>query len=115
MFGRKPPMADYSGPWWGARAIYQGAAIDLLADRQSAVGTADERDALERWLNGTPRYGKTPAVKGALAEMREKVKAERPSTREAAVLVVERDGFRLEASPQRSYGYLYLGAWKVPS
>jgi hypothetical protein len=102
-FGRKPPSAGYSGPWWGARAIYQGTIIDLLADRQSTVGTADERDALERWL------------KGAIAEMREKVKAERPSTREATVLVIERDGYRLEASPQRSYGYLYLGAWKVPS
>ena len=111
-FGRKP--ADgYQGPWWGARAIYQGTIIDLLADRQSAVGSDEERAELELWLNGT-RRGKTPAVKGALVELRERVKVERPSTREAAVLVVERGGFRLEASPQRSYGYMYLGAWKVP-
>ena len=35
--------------------------------------------------------------------------------RKATVLMIERDGYRLEASPQRSCGYLYLGAWKVPS
>ena len=88
---------------WGARAIYQNGTIDLLWDRQSMSGTCseEERKELAAWLDDKAllylrslcRYGNGPD--GSSAE----------------VVEVRGDGFTLLASPRKSYGYLYLGAW----
>lgn len=115
---------------WGARAIYKfgsrtervrrkvpksnpprykfvekyvtGADIDLLWDRQSMVGGTDkEREQLKRWLNS----------KGLKKLKKECEK--RYLSGDADETVQVRDGdFVIMANPRRSYGYLYIGAWK---
>lgn len=102
-FGRKAPDGTV-GARWGARAIYDNrCTVDVVGNRQGCEGgTEEERDALVQWIN---TY--------ALGAMRKLVAAERLETSSRAVVKVERDGFRMEASPNGSYGYLYLGAWKA--
>ncbi len=105
LFGRRAPEG-YEGARWGARAIYTDrCVIDILPDRQGfAGGDLKARKALMSWLNGT-----------GLRDLRKLVKAQWLSRQSAEVVAVERDGYRLEASPQRSHGYLYMGAWKLPA
>lgn len=92
---------------WGARAIYQyrraGPVIDLLWDRQIAVGPKDERDKLCYWVNltGLELLRRKLDEGVVLASSRETVKIlECPYT--------------ITASPKGSHGYLYIGAWKNP-
>lgn len=103
MFGRKIPEG-VDGATWGARAIYDSrCTIDLVPDRQQCSdGTEAERETLVAWIN---RVG--------LPEMRKRVKAAHLETNSREVFSFDRDGYHIEACPQGSYGYLYLGAWKV--
>jgi hypothetical protein len=93
-------------PVWGARAIYHqdAASFDLLPDRQSCTGGTDEsRAQLVQWLIA---HG-IPALRKLLA--REKL----PSNSQETVEIRDH-GFVLRASPRRSYGHLYVGAWPIP-
>lgn len=126
-----PPEARIA---WGARAIYkihhdhgeyrvrgrdaQGrkrpalcvrrpsttVEIGLMWDRQGTgcVGdvTERERKALARWLN----------TKGLTALRKACVKQYVTGD---TMIVIERDGYTIAASPRCSYGYLYISAWKV--
>jgi len=100
-FGRQPPVG-YDGPAWGARAIYRGRAVDILPNRQGFAGPEGKpREALLSWINRT-----------ALPKIRAMVKAQSldGSTRE--VISFDSRGYHIEACPQASHGYLYLGAWE---
>ena len=90
---------------WGARAIFHGgSSFELLWDRQG-FHCPDEKSAkrLSAWLN---RKG--------LAALRKRLKVEGLTTQDDAVVRLEFDGHVILASPRRSYGYLYIGAW-VPA
>jgi hypothetical protein len=90
---------------WGARAIYyqDTASFDLVHDRQTCEGGLTfHREELLRWLD---THG--------LPALRKLVARERPSAGGQELLQIREDGFVLRANPQRSHGYLYLGAWKV--
>ena len=93
--------------YWGARAIYKGFRddyfIDMLRDRQSSDGMSDplsdEDRAFMEWVNEV-----------ALPWLRKEVKEQGLSTDEEKELVFKNSGYELRANPNRSYGYLYIGA-----
>jgi len=105
MFGR--PI-EGKGRYWGARAIYHGYAhgyyIDLLPDRQTFEPASDAdpdmkaRKQFFKWIE-----------KKALPWLRKEVK--RQALGQDSYQVLEfREGNRvLQACPNGSYGYLYIG------
>ncbi len=98
-FGRQAPRKGIQASW-GARAIFQGPLIQLLPDRQSwSDSNPDVRQALKQWIN----------EKG-LPWLRNEAKGLSP--RGSSVLVHDDGDFHIEASPQQSGGYLYIGAWE---
>lgn len=102
MFGL--PIQESHLAYWGARAIYKGdAVIDLLPDRQSCDGNDELRRGLCQWLN----------VRG-LDLLREQLRLKHIGTDSAEVIEVQEFQFLLRATPNRSYGYLYIGAAVLP-
>lgn len=101
-WGIQPPNAGVC--WWGARAIYQGRSIDLLRDRQQmACGSLEEREGLASWLD-----------RKALPELSARAaRHDLPEPSSAETVVIQSEGFCLHASPRASFGYLYLGAWRL--
>jgi hypothetical protein len=109
MFGRQ---IEGKGRYWGARAIYERPLvgnrlvyqISILFDRQH-VEPAKENDPDERGRKDFIRW----VNKKALPWLRKAVKKEHLCTDEDRVLRWQ-DGNRvIEACPNRSYGYLYIG------
>jgi hypothetical protein len=115
-----------TGATWGARAIYsldarnvpqrhlrRGryvtehvtkliATVDILWDRQSMNGgSPEDQTTLVDWLNAT-----------GLRELRERCTVSQLSPASHDQIQIRVDGFFLLASPRRSYGYLYIGAWR---
>jgi hypothetical protein len=101
--------------YWGARAIFESGRfegfgkkqkyippyIDLVHDRQSFVGNEHERkQEFLDWLNKT-----------ALPALRKWAEGVSPDSRD--VFVYGNGVFVLKASPNASYGYMYIGAWKT--
>ena len=86
---------------WGARLIItQAGDVDIVGDRQHAVG--DEIDALLDHLNSVP-------WKLSLSNM---LKAYEVSTREAAeVTVFEDNKILVRGNSNASHGYFYVAAW----
>jgi hypothetical protein len=95
MFGRKiegPQIA-----YWGARAIFdKNQEIDLVWDRQSGEGI---KGRFQIWIE-----------KRALPWLRHEVKKIGLGIESREVLVFVEGVYTLEATPNRSYGYLYIGA-----
>lgn len=104
--------------YWGARAIleqgkhdYVGYGekrklhwvpghLDLLWDRQSFVGQEDpDKQKFIDWVNGK--------VLPAVRKWAETIPGD---SRE--VFSFDGEGFVLKASPNGSYGYVYIGAWR---
>jgi len=96
--------------FWGARAIWGGYTdyIDLLPDRQQIQGPGgiddgpveESRMELSDWTNKT-----------GLPALRKWAKNVSQSSSEEFVI---RDGlFGLRASPNGSYGYMYIRTWKL--
>lgn len=100
-WGRRPPVGVTSA--WGARAIFRqaGPLIDILWDRQgSTKGMTKE---LKDWIN-----------KVAFRKLEELVE-EADLAVNSYDIVWWRDGDKvIEASPNASYGYLYITAYEVP-
>jgi len=98
-FGRRPPQEGIAAAW-GARAIFHTPSIQLLPDRQSwSDSNPDARTRLQQWIN----------EKGLLW-LRNEAKGLSPIS--SSVLIHDDGDCHLEASPQRSGGYLYIGAWE---
>ncbi len=129
MFGLQPDLPDNAElrMYWGARAIIQKAewgyktftrkgkpvrrytclwpqTLDLLPDRRTVARTAEQpdKDKFFKWLN-----------KEALPKLRKWVETVDPTG--AEVFEYARSGYVLRASPNASYGYLYIGAWPAVS
>lgn len=106
-WGGQPPEG-YTGPAWGARAIYSlritgRSVIDLVWDRQSAVGDPGEVRALCSMLD----------TRG-LDMLREACTSERLRTDEHRAVRVEVGDYVIEANPRESCGYLYIVAYRRP-
>lgn len=94
---------------WGARWIIRNGAVDMVYDRQGAVGDQEERAALVAKLNGgilerAFRRADNMLTSGEL----------RPTERQEVVLAHE-DGVKVLANPNGSHGYLYVCAFFDPS
>jgi hypothetical protein len=107
-FGLQPP-AD-APVAWGARAIVDTrggyATLDLLPDRQQFRGDEARIPELQARLN-----------QEALPELRRRVARFEPDLtdgRSHSIILIDGKGWRLMASQQGSYGYLYLVAFPYP-
>ena len=101
-FGRRP-LRRKTVVAWGARAIFNGRTFHLLPDRQSSSGANPEtRIRLRRWIDET-----------GLPWLRTEVNNTSLCTMASTILAHDDAGFHIEASPQQSGGYLYIGAWYV--
>jgi hypothetical protein len=101
-YGRRPPERPDTAAW-GARAILSDKTIYLLSDRQSwSQCSPDKKNRLLTWIDET-----------GLPWLRAEVERGFLHSMDSTVLVHDHGGFHLEASPQRSGGYLYIGAWEI--
>ena len=102
MFGRV--IEGERVAYLGARAIYEGYKrdyfVDLLPDRQ---GGENVSDAFLFWLNNR-----------AMPWLRATVKSQALGTDSNEALSLTEYKYHLCASPQGSYGYLYVGAVERP-
>ena len=116
-FGLRAPEGKHPKYWWGARAIFtnkwttnynkrkksdpnmiQIVEIDLLYDRQSYAGP--KSDEFTDWIN-----------KEALPRIKEWAKGVFPSDRH--MFEYSNNGYHTIATPNGSYGYMYIGAWST--
>ena len=101
-------MKDRVAVTWGARAIYERQQIDLLHDRLSWWMPSNEWEPEGKELMKT--LGAWLDSKG-LPFLREQART--LYTDESRVVSMDDGLFHIEASPQRSYGYLYIRAWML--
>jgi hypothetical protein len=116
-FGLRPPEEKHPKYWWGARAIFQNkfernwnrkkksdpdliqvVEIDLLYDRQSYFGP--ENKEFTNWIN-----------KVGLPAIRKWAKNVFPDSRDQ--FNFEDKDYHIIATPNGSYGYMYIGAWSI--
>lgn len=114
MFGMNIPTDLTNGRtplrYWGARAIFQRGTVDIVHDRQTYTGpdsdkalASPEFKALSFiwWLDHT-----------GLPWLR--AEAKKLSSDSNKVIHLAERRFLLAASPQSSYGYLYIGGMEFP-
>lgn len=125
-FGRQPPTTAVRS--WGARAILDSKefekptdiwnykkdikhnphafTFDLLYDRQDAYppSTEDNVSAKKVFHDWVDNVG--------LPWLRTEVKRLRLAGSSTDVVAFSEGNYHIEASPQGSYGYLYIGAWE---
>lgn len=109
-FGRRPPQGTNVLAAWGARAILSGRgdrqAIDLVPDRrqtwipEGAAMPPEFQDFLVEKV--APWLDRNCDAEGGSID---------PGG--ADVMTLAEGPFHVEASPQRSHGYLYIGAWMM--
>jgi len=118
-WGRPVPteMQDKIAATWGARAIYTGQQIDLLYDRQSWHVTGFSPEDADP---SSPRYEGRRAGMRPLMDWVNKIglpflrkESKRLYTDESRVVTLDDGSFHIEASPQASYGYLYIRSWQL--
>jgi hypothetical protein len=104
-FGLTPPPDAMVA--WGARALVDTrggfGTLDLLPDRQQFRGDETRILDLQAWLN-----------QEALPELHRRVArfdADLTDGRSHSIIVIDGKGWRLMASQQGSYGYLFLIAF----
>lgn len=111
-YGRNAQLPDGVAAVWGARLIWPN---DLVPDRQDLRTTDDAaKQALIAWLNGTP------AGTGAICEMRDRLARlshDDPSwtsDRTEEMTIVADEIGTIVASPQGSFGYVYVAGYLNP-
>jgi hypothetical protein len=110
-WGRPVPENVNVVAHWGARAIFTNSDyIDLLPDRQSLTRPenrgglyTDDRDPLINWVNKTG----LPWLRKEAAQQFDSSSGERRT------ISFDDGKYHIEADPQGSYGYLYIGAWEL--
>jgi len=100
-----PPNLD---AMWSARAIYTTRPepfIDILPDRQCMYGDhrGEEAKRLCNWLNNK-------GLKG----LQQVCKEQHIAQDESRIVEFQSDGFIVRGTPNASYGYLYIVAYRVP-
>jgi hypothetical protein len=91
---------------WGARMIItQSGDVDLVYDRQHAVGDDASIDALIAHLNG----GVIKQFKDKLSGMLRRYEVS--TTEGADVVLYEDDTVKVAGNSNGSHGYFYVAAW----
>lgn len=104
MFGLKfgTLVPEQAPAYWGARAIYRDSRIDFLPDRQDMIGDDEDRRQLRQALIDAKAHD----------EITRFFRHTYVSPSEAAHrMIFENERVAVAASPNGSYGYLYLTAW----
>jgi hypothetical protein len=96
-------LPDNATAAWGARLIItQTGDVDIVHDRQHAVGNDDDIDDLLNWLNNVP-------WRQSLSDM---LKSHQVSTREGAEVTVYQDPYIVvRGNSNGSHGYFYICAY----
>lgn len=106
VWGLQPPPGTSVA--WGARAISDHGALDLLYDRQSAVGSKADKQRLQVALDRL--------LPLAREEWRSRYqRGEVRSDEERRVVLVNDGEWTVEADTRGSCGYVYLVAYAKPS
>jgi len=119
-FGLRAPEGKNPKYWWGARAIFTQRAehnpnkrkkfdpdyivvttVELLYDRQSFAGPQDE--GTKKFTNWIDNVGLPAARKWS----------EKVSTDSRDVFNFADKEYHITATPNGSYGYMYIGAWST--
>lgn len=85
---------------YGARAIFQNGRIEFLHDRQQFLGSGTARVALREWINSK-----------ALPALKKHIREKGWTTATEDIFSFEDWAFAMDASPHRSYGYIYVAAY----
>lgn len=97
------PVPAHATTAMGARAILMRGyppCIDFVRDRMAWEGEPEDCRELSAWISNT-----------AVPLLRKRIMDEGISLMSTDVIDIEDGRFFLEASPQGSGGYLYIGAW----
>lgn len=94
---------------WSARAIYNvqpAFYVDVLHDRQWMCGENQSQDAKDLcdWLNSVGIRGLQSVCKRTGL-----------TQNESRIVEFSSKGFIIQATPNASYGYLYIVAYRIPS
>ena len=95
---RSVEQADYLAVW-GARATFAEGELYFMPDRQEHIGDIVPVNTLVNWLNDT-----------ALPALKQHIKETNWSNDSKEVYTLNDNLFTLKASPNGSYGYMYLTA-----
>lgn len=120
--------------WWGARGIYHPSRfshMEFVGKRKPGKRRKQKEVYTKTQIDVPPdRFNWADTVSGAehLFERRKLIKfvndramkamfkhfkKHEPDPSSSDVFTFEEGGFRFEGSPSGSYGYFYMGAWKV--
>ncbi|HIC8798352.1 TPA: type IV toxin-antitoxin system YeeU family antitoxin [Aeromonas veronii] len=89
-------------PKLGARAILQRGYVDFLGDRAGVYGEPDEK-----WRTECDKV-----LPHFLKQLTKMAKAYQICQDDEAITRLEHKGWVCEASPRRSYGYLYIDIYR---
>ena len=95
---RSVEQADYLAVW-GARATFAEGELYFMPDRQEHIGDTVPVCALTNWINDT-----------ALSALKKYIKETNWSNDSKEIFTLNDNLFTLKASPNGSYGYMYLTA-----
>ena len=95
---RSVEQADYLAVW-GARATFAESELYFMPDRQEHIGDTVPVCALTNWINDT-----------ALPALKQHIKETNWSNDSREIYTLNDNLFTLKASPNGSYGYMYLTA-----
>ena len=99
----KRPFRSEAEAFYGCRMIFQSGRLEFLPGRGSEVGEENKVQSLVEWLNQT-----------ALPQLKKHIKAQGWTSATTETFVLEDGQKRLEASPNGSFGYMYISAYVMP-
>ena len=97
------PFHEEAEAFFGVRMIFQSGRLEFLPGRGSEVGEDSQVQSLVDWLN-----------QKALPALKKHIKTHGWNSATTETFVFEDGQKRLEASPNGSYGYMYISAYIMP-
>ena len=99
----KRPFRSEAEAFYGCRMIFQHGKLEFLPGRGSEVGEDSQVQSLVAWLN----------QKG-LPLLKKHIKTQNWNSSTTDVFVYIDGQKRMEASPNGSFGYMYISAYVMP-
>ncbi|MBO4631194.1 MAG: hypothetical protein J5858_04650 [Lentisphaeria bacterium] len=101
-WGKRPFRSDAEA-YIGCRMIFQSGRLEFLPGRGSELGEKSQVQSLVNWFNTT-----------ALPALKKHIKKQGWNSATTETFVFEDGQKRLEASPNGSFGYMYISAYIMP-